>query len=247
MDGGSPGPLVVAALGSSASTCAIRYKDGVKPAQLAQIAFIAIASFFVYAFVATAKDGETRRTCAPLCAVRPNYAADNRAAPDFELPSMFGGKKRLSDYRGQVVVLNFWTKTCKPCLEEMPSLAKLGLSLREREGMSLVTITTDESAEDARATLHSLLEGEPPFEVLIDPDGEIVTDKFGTKLFPETWFIDEEGIIRARVDGARDWSSAIAVDFADSLRERSVCGVEFVKGKPSGPFAGLCGELGQDG
>lgn len=218
-----------------------------KPAQLAQIAFVIVASFLVYAFVSTVKDGETRRSCTALCALGPNYSARNRVAPDFELQTLSGQKRRLSDYRGEVVVLNFWTKTCGPCLEEMPSLAKFAHMLKQSGGMRLVTITTDDTAEDARQTLRSLLGTEAPFEVLVDPDSRVVADLFGTKLYPETWFIDPEGIIRARVDGARDWSKPIALEFAESLKSHLTCDVEFDAARPRGPLAGLCEEIAPGG
>jgi peroxiredoxin len=219
----------------------------VKPAQLAQVAFIIVASFLVYAFVSTAKDGEVRRSCTSLCAISPNYAAQNRTAPDFELPSISGQKHRLSDYRGEVVVLNFWTKSCGPCLEEMPTLAKLASAMKKAGGMRLVTVTTDDTAEDARQTLRSLLGTDAPFEVLVDPDSKVVGDMFGTKLYPETWFIDPDGVIRARVDGARDWSKPIALEFAQSLKNRLSCEVEFSSGKARGPMAGLCEEVAPSG
>jgi hypothetical protein len=68
----------------------------VKLPHLAQALVIALAAIGVYSFVATAQDGEQRRLCAPLCATRPSYAATNRLAPDFELPSLRGPKVRLS-------------------------------------------------------------------------------------------------------------------------------------------------------
>jgi peroxiredoxin len=216
----------------------------VKAAQLAQVAFIALASFLVYAFVASAKDGETRRACTALCALQPNYSAQDRLAPDFELKTVTGQTRRLSDYRGEVVVLNFWTKSCVPCLEEMPSLTKLAHTLKRSGGMRLVTITTDDTAEDALATLRSLLGTDPPFEVLVDPDAKVVTDLFGTTLYPETWFIDPDGIIRARIDGARDWSKPLALEFAESLRSPMTCDVEFAAGEPRGPLASLCEDIG---
>lgn len=216
-----------------------------KPAQLAQIAFIVIASLFVYAFVATAKDGETRRACTSLCALRPHYASMSRRAPDFELPNLDGKKVRLADYRGKTVILNFWSKSCPPCLEEMPSLAVLGHALAARTDIALVTITTDESAADARATLQSVLGAEVPFEVLVDSESAVVAGQFGTKLFPETWFIDPNGVIRARVDGARDWSEPVTLQFAESFRAPLACSVAFDKGTPSGPDATLCEEMAQ--
>lgn len=218
-----------------------------KPAQLAQAAVVVIAAFAVFMFVLTARDGETRRACAPLCALQPNYANRNRLAPDFELPTLQGPRRKLSDYRGQVVILNFWTKTCRPCLEEMPSLAELGRVLKQHPGIRLVTISTDDTREDVQQTLQSLLGGPAPFDVFIDAEAEVVTGKFGTKLYPETWFIDPRGVIRARVDGARDWSAATALDFAKSLSDPLTCAVDFQRGRATGELSGLCADFGHAG
>lgn len=214
-------------------------------ARLAQVGCVAFAAAGVYGFVATAKDGETRRACSALCSLRPNYAAENRLAPDFELPALGGGKLKLSSYRGKTVILNFWTKTCRPCLEEMPSVAQLAKSLRQHPDVVLLTISTDETLEDARDTMRSVLGGDPPFHVLLDPDAEIVTDKYGTKLFPETWFIDPKGVIRARFDGARDWASALPIDLAKSLLGPVQCDVGFQFGKPSSDAKSVCSDVGE--
>jgi peroxiredoxin len=216
-------------------------------AKAVELLFIGCAAMGVYGFVTAAKDGETRRSCTSLCALRPDYAARNRLAPDFELPSMRGGKVRLSSYRGKVVLLNFWTKTCRPCLEEMPSIADLAKALKAHPDVALLTVTTDESAADARDTLKSVLGGgEPPFEVLIDSEASVVRDKYGTKLFPETWFIDRDGVIRARFDGGRSWANPLTVDLAESLSNPVQCSVSFQAGKPHGPMASLCGEFAPD-
>lgn len=213
-------------------------------AHIAQMAFIVVASFFVYAFVATAKEGETRRACTPLCAMSPNYAAVNRKVPEFELKNLANETVKMSDYRGQVVILNIWSKTCPPCLEEMPSLAQLGHSLAGRDDIALVTITTDESARDAEKTLQSILGTEAPFEVLVDSEAEVVGGKFGTKLYPETWFVDPKGIIRARVDGPRDWSKALPLEFAESLRSPLGCDLRIVRGEARGSGAAICEDMG---
>lgn len=214
-----------------------------------QLVFVVAASLFVYGFVSVAKDGEQRRTCAAVCALSPHYASHTRRVPDFELPKLGGGTARISDYRGKVVILNFWSKTCPPCLDEMPSIAELGQELAHRDDIVLLTVTTDESAEDARATLTSILgdamkDGLPPFEVLLDPESKVVGDLFGTKLYPETWFIDPQGAIAARVDGARSWSDAVTLNYAKSLLAQLRCPIEFRKGEPTGSQAGLCAEMG---
>jgi peroxiredoxin len=216
-------------------------------AKLVELAFIGCAALGVYGFVTAAKDSETRRSCTSLCALQPDYAAQNRLAPDFELPSINGNKVKLSSYRGKVVILNFWTKTCRPCLEEMPSIADLAKALKAHPNVALVTITTDEDAKDARDTMKSVLGGgDPPFEVLIDADSKIVGDKYGTKLFPETWFIDGQGVIRARFDGGRSWASPMIIDLAESLSNPVKCAVAFDARKPQGPQASLCGEFTPD-
>jgi thiol-disulfide isomerase/thioredoxin len=165
------------------------------------------------------------------------------------LKNLEGRPVSLADYRGKTVILNFWSKSCPPCLEEMPSLAALGQSLAHRTDIVLVTVTTDESAADARATLQSILGdamvgGKPPFEVLVDAEADVVTGKFGTKLFPETWIIDPQGVITARVDGARDWADPVVLSYAESLGAPIACGLSFERGRPKGEFSGICAELG---
>ena len=66
--------------------------------------------------------------------------------------------------------------------------------------------------------------------------GEIVAGKFGSKLYPETWFIDAKGVIRARIDGPRDWLelAPLAIDFAKTLLSPLACEVEFDHRTPVG-------------
>jgi peroxiredoxin len=215
-----------------------------KNVHLAQLVFTLVAAGGVYSFLKTARDGEERRLCTPACALRPHYANDNRLAPDFELPTLDGKTKKLSDYRGKIVVLNFWTKTCRPCLEEMPSLADFARVLhREADDLELLTITTDESADDARDTLTSVLAGEAPFTTFVDADNTVVADLFGTKLYPETWFIDKQGVIRARFDGGRDWMNPLHLEFAESLRGPQSCDIDFKAQTPEGPEASVCNDV----
>jgi thiol-disulfide isomerase/thioredoxin len=94
-------------------------------APLAHVAFVLAAAVGVYAFVSVAKEGEARRRCSATCLLRPNYAGYEKKAPDFKLKDLQGHDVSLESYRGKVVVLNFWTKTCGPCMEEMPEIADL--------------------------------------------------------------------------------------------------------------------------
>jgi peroxiredoxin len=216
-----------------------------KSSSLLQMGFIAIAATAVYGFVTMARASETRRACVPVCAMRPTYAGRNRTAPDFTLPDSDGNQVKLSQFRGKTVILNFWTTTCQPCLEEMPSIADLAKVLAHRNDVVVLTVSTDLTKDVALSALQTLLhEPKPPFHVLFDPESNVVHDKYGTELYPETWVIDPKGIVRARFDGARDWSNPLLLDLIESLQRPVSCGVEFQSGRPTGSEAAICEDAG---
>jgi len=113
------------------------------------------------------------------------------SAPDFNLPSLSGENLNLSDFRGQAVVINFWTIWCDPCKEEMPLLA----SLPEKYGadLSVIAINEGDSAADAKNFLE---EENIEITILLDEDRKVGEDyKIGG--YPTSIFIDKEGIIQA--------------------------------------------------
>ena len=210
---------------------------------VAQLAFVVVAALFVYGFVAVTKEGETRRLCSAPCFLHPDYMAADRRAPDFALKDASGATVTLESLRGKVVVLNFWTKTCGPCLEEMPELAELAKILRDRPDVAVVTVSVDDSPEDVKPTLQTVLHEPPPFQVLFDPGSEVVKGKFGTRLFPETWFVDKRGVIRARFDGAREWTNPLVVNYVDSLRDGDYCAVQIDGRTLRGKAAKVCDDM----
>lgn len=193
---------------------------------LAGILTFAIGTPLLFLLASALADGEVRRREAPLRALlgasyeplsrgeetEEHYMGDDRLAPDFALEDADGNTWRLSDHRGQVVVLNFWTTTCGPCVEEMPMLIELARIVEDRDDVELVAITIDRTWEDVR----NVVPTDGPLHILRDADRTVVHDQFGTVLFPETWVVDGEGVIRLRIDGARDWSSAVALDAIES-------------------------------
>jgi peroxiredoxin len=196
-------------------------------AALAEIGFVLLAGAAVYGFVSMARSSETRRACLPLCTTRPAYAGRSRKAPDFELPDLDGRTVNLSRYKGKTVVLSFWTSTCPPCIEEMPSLAELAKVVARRGDVVVLTVTTDANEMAAKGAIEAGLGAPAPFPVLIDPESSVVGGRYGTRLFPETWLIDKNGVIRARFDGARDWSNPLMLEFIDSLSKPMSCDIEF--------------------
>ncbi len=207
---------------------------------VAQLVFVALAALVVYSFVAVTREGELRRLCSAPCILHPNYLGADRLAPDFDLTNLQGGKTKLSSYRDKVVFLNFWTRTCGPCMQEMPEIAELARILQDRKDVAVLAVSIDDSVQEIEPLLKSVLSGPPPFTVLLDPDAMVVGGKYGTKLFPETWLIDKRGVIRARFDGAKTWSDASVVEFIDELRRGDYCPVSINGSTLSGKAGKLC-------
>ena len=113
----------------------------------------------------------------------------------------------------------------------------------ELPNVVVLTVSTDESVEDVRGTLRSVLGSDGAFETAIDADSKFVGGKYGTRLYPETWLIDPRGVIRARFDGVRDWSSALVIDLIQGLKEPVACSVAFDNGRTSGEDAAICEDI----
>ena len=206
----------------------------------AQLAFIGLAALGTFGFVRTAQDGELRRRCGAFCLSHPTYAAANKVAPNFDLPSHKGERLSLESLRGKTVLLNFWSMTCAPCMEEMPDLAELAKSLGDRRDIAVVTVCVDEERDEALAALKAAIGGEPPFPVLFDPEREVVAKLFGTRKYPETWLIDDRGVIRARFDGPRDWVGGFMTELLDQTAGGAYCPAIFSAGRELS--GNLCGQ-----
>src|SRR5437773_1763325 len=126
-----------------------------------------------------------------------------KVAPDFNLPDLGDKPVRLSDFRGKVVFLNFWATWCKPCREEMPSMEVLYKNF-ERDGLVVLAVSIDRvtTKKDIPPFVKSL---SLTFPVLLDSWGQ--TDKrYKLMGVPETYIIDQQGVLREKIIGPRDWT-----------------------------------------
>jgi peroxiredoxin len=144
----------------------------------------------------------------------PHYLGASLLAPDFSLPKQGGGEWKMSEQRGKVVVMNFWTVTCRPCIQEMPTIELLAEITEDWSDVEIVAVSTDRSWEEAE----TIIPRTSRITSSLDADRKVVTGMFGTKLFPETWIIDANGIVRFRFDGALDWSDPVALDLIRAYR-----------------------------
>ncbi len=130
---------------------------------------------------------------ATLCfTVAPTARAGAPApAPEFALPAMDGSELRLSELKGQVVMINFWATWCGPCRQEMPLLQQLQVKY-EPLGFTLVGINVEPESAGARTWLEKV---PVTFPILFDRQNQ-VAERFGVQGMPSSVFVDRSGNVR---------------------------------------------------
>jgi cytochrome c biogenesis protein CcmG, thiol:disulfide interchange protein DsbE len=133
------------------------------------------------------------------------------AAPDFTVRDS-QRTVSLSQFKGQVVVLNFWATWCPPCIEEMPSLVRMQQRMQST-GVTVLAVSVDVDDGNYRRFLKdhnvNLLS-------VRDPDQKS-NALYGTFKFPETYIIDRNGVMRRKFIGAVDWTEPEIIDFLRKL------------------------------
>ena len=117
-------------------------------------------------------------------------------AEDFQLLDLNGKTQRLNEYRGKVVLLNFWATWCKPCTTEMPAMQSSYDKLHHK---GFVVLAINELEDDARVREHINQYGHT-FPVLMDRDNK-VANQFGVYGLPVSVFIDESGVVQEYIKG----------------------------------------------
>jgi cytochrome c biogenesis protein CcmG, thiol:disulfide interchange protein DsbE len=130
-------------------------------------------------------------------------------APDFTV-SDGSTTVHLASYRGKVVLLNFWWSQCGPCIEELPSLLQLH---RDIPSLVIVGVSID---DDPNSYSTFIARRHVDFITVRDPS-QSAPKLFHTDMWPETYLIDRNGVIRSKYIGAQDWSSPAIRDFLKSL------------------------------
>jgi len=114
-----------------------------------------------------------------------------QAAPDFVLKSATGENLRLSEYRGDVVMINFWATWCGPCRQEMPLLDEL-YNRYQRVGFNLLGVNID---DDPRRAMKMIEDLGVSFPVLFD-EFKVVSKLYQVEAMPVTVIVDREGTVR---------------------------------------------------
>ena len=139
-----------------------------------------------------------------------------KTAEDFTL-TVDGKPRRLSDYRGKVVVLNFWASYCQPCVEEAPSLNRLQRYLEPRGG-TILEVSLDPEPSGYEKFIKDF---NVPYPTWRDPnlqDGKSkIALNYGTSLIPETYVVDRRGRIARKLVSAQQWDSQEMLAYFEAI------------------------------
>ncbi|MBJ6799566.1 TlpA disulfide reductase family protein [Geomonas propionica] len=151
-----------------------------------------------------------------LAVSAPGKAQDDAApvrigvpAPDFRLPALAGEGKSLAQYRGKIVLVNFWASWCPYCRDEMPSMDRLVKSFPKGE-LVVVAVNVEKKVPERFRKLPFT------FDFLSDANG-FVQQRYGASRLPDTFIVDRKGVLRQRVTGGIAWDSPQVVTYLKSL------------------------------
>jgi cytochrome c biogenesis protein CcmG, thiol:disulfide interchange protein DsbE len=142
-----------------------------------------------------------------------------KAAPDF---TIHDGEHSISlnQFRGKIVVLNFWATWCPPCIEEMPSLVQMQKKFRNTD-VTVLAVSVDDDPDAYHKFLKDhaidLLTVRDPGPRTDQGVNAPVASRYGTFKFPETYIIDRRGVIQRKFIGAIDWNQQEIVEYLSRL------------------------------
>jgi thiol-disulfide isomerase/thioredoxin len=136
--------------------------------------------------------------------------------PALELTALEGGAHRLADYKGKVVLVNFWATWCGPCVQEMPSIQRLKEKLAGRP-FAVLAVNLDEPESRIRNFLAKVA---VDFPILLDPERK-TSRAWNARILPATYIVGPDGKIRYSVIGELEWDhELVAARISELLPER---------------------------
>lgn len=139
----------------------------------------------------------------------------NQPAPDFTV-SDGTTTVHLANYRGKVVLLNFWGTWCPPCIEELPSLIQLHHDMPSLAIVAVAVPPDEGVAQDPAAYEAFIAQRHIDFTTVRDTNDSVPT-LYHSDMWPETYVIDRNGVIRSKFIGPQDWSNPEIRDLLKSL------------------------------
>jgi len=165
-----------------------------------------IATLFIPYFQAVRAASPSQPECPSCSSFGIQRSQEKKQAPAFSLKGLDGNLVSLIDFRGKPVLVTFWATWCGTCQEEMPVLEKF--SQGKRDQLTILLIAIDGERKRAVQTIVNKNKITLPVLLLLK---EKVMDQYGVRGWvPQTYLVDQEGMLVGRIIGERDWSAAEA-------------------------------------
>lgn len=132
----------------------------------------------------------------------------NQMAPDFSLKTLDGKEAKLSDYRGQKVILNFWATWCPPCKAEIPHMEKYYKNHAKKDHVEILAVNLTKSDKDENYIKDFIKSYDMTYPVLLDTEGE-QQKQYEIVTIPTTFIIDTKGVIQKKIVGPMDQNMMI--------------------------------------
>lgn len=144
---------------------------------------------------------------------------EKEGVPDFEANEVVPGAalrvRRLSEFKGKVIILSFWASWCGPCVEEFPSLMKMANHFNG--DVLVVGVSADLKTEDITNFMNVIGVSSKHFVNLWDPSVQIAAS-YGTNKIPENYIITKDFKLARKLSNDIDWMSADVLDYLSSLK-----------------------------
>lgn len=164
------------------------------------VLIVGMVGWAVYDFVISPSDEATEESEDDI---EVGIEEGNRA-PDFELETLDGDEVKLSDLKGERVLVNFWATWCPPCRAEIPDLQKF----HEDTDVTILAINATETEESHDNIPKFVKNFEMEFPVLLDEDSSVSTT-YQAQALPTSYMVDSDGIIQYKAMGAMNYDLMI--------------------------------------
>ncbi len=127
-----------------------------------------------------------------------------KASPNFELPTLSGEKVKLTDYKGKIVILNFWASWCGPCKVEMPHMQNYYKNKKDAANVEIIAVNMTSEERGGKKSIEKFVkEYGLTFPILLDNDGNVL-DLYNIITIPTTYVIGTDGVISQKILGPMD-------------------------------------------
>jgi cytochrome c biogenesis protein CcmG/thiol:disulfide interchange protein DsbE len=140
---------------------------------------------------------------------------EKSGVPDFKLPDLNGNDQALSQFKGKIIILNFWASWCAPCVKEFPSLQRLADHFKGK--VIVVAASHDRNRDDLDSFVLAMAKRDSDnFHIWWDKD-RAIGKMYGTEVLPETFIIGQDMKLLRKVAGEDEWDSPPAIRFFEEL------------------------------